>query len=310
MHKNVRSAFTLIELLVVIAIIAILAAILFPVFAQAKLAAKKAVDLSNMKQISLALYMYAGDNEDTTPQVSWEFGAPAEPVSPMNPAATYQVHFTYLLYPYTKNYNIFLAPADPHPVMPANPCPNGIADIGKLNAAGQMYCDWQVTNSYIPAYNVIPAHDWLPVPFTTFPNPANMIALADRRYQNTAPTPVLFSGKKGLSGFNPSQPCTQEGAQMIPPQFALLKASSKQYAFWTADQIVQHLTVDTNDKVDPTRVWYDLYGNGSNYAFADGHAKFQPLGATLIPQLGQYEYGDTFYPSINPQEGTTCVGGG
>ena len=46
-----KRAFTLIELLVVIAIIAILAAILFPVFAQAKLAAKKTTSISNMKQI-------------------------------------------------------------------------------------------------------------------------------------------------------------------------------------------------------------------------------------------------------------------
>ncbi len=51
------SGFTLIELLVVIAIIAILAAILFPVFAQAKLAAKKTSDLSNMKQLELAFLM-------------------------------------------------------------------------------------------------------------------------------------------------------------------------------------------------------------------------------------------------------------
>ena len=56
--------FTLIELLVVIGIIAILAAILFPVFAQAKLAAKKAVDISNLKQIGLAAVMYSSDYDD------------------------------------------------------------------------------------------------------------------------------------------------------------------------------------------------------------------------------------------------------
>jgi prepilin-type N-terminal cleavage/methylation domain-containing protein/prepilin-type processing-associated H-X9-DG protein len=67
MQSSQRRAFTLIELLVVIAIIAILAAILFPVFAQAKQAAKKTVDLSNMKQIGLAFTMYAGDNDDTAP---------------------------------------------------------------------------------------------------------------------------------------------------------------------------------------------------------------------------------------------------
>lgn len=59
-----RKAFTLIELLVVIAIIAILAAILFPVFAQAKSAAKQAANVSNMKQISLGVLLYAADYDD------------------------------------------------------------------------------------------------------------------------------------------------------------------------------------------------------------------------------------------------------
>ncbi|HRK21536.1 MAG TPA: prepilin-type N-terminal cleavage/methylation domain-containing protein [Fimbriimonadaceae bacterium] len=63
-----RRAFTLIELLVVIAIIAILAAILFPVFAQAKLAAKKTTTLSNIKQVGTATIMYAGDYDDVYPR--------------------------------------------------------------------------------------------------------------------------------------------------------------------------------------------------------------------------------------------------
>ncbi len=63
----IKRAFTLIELLVVIAIIAILAAILFPVFAQAKMAAKKTSDLSNNKQLTLGVMMYENDNEDAYP---------------------------------------------------------------------------------------------------------------------------------------------------------------------------------------------------------------------------------------------------
>ncbi|MCW5937203.1 MAG: prepilin-type N-terminal cleavage/methylation domain-containing protein [Fimbriimonadaceae bacterium] len=64
--KAPSRAFTLIELLVVIAIIAILAAILFPVFAQAKAAAKNSADLSNHKQLVTAIMLYAGDNDDNT----------------------------------------------------------------------------------------------------------------------------------------------------------------------------------------------------------------------------------------------------
>src|SRR5580658_9982218 len=66
-----KKAFTLIELLVVIAIIAILAAILFPVFAQAKEASKKTVCLSNNKQIGLGLYMYCNDYDDMLPMANY-----------------------------------------------------------------------------------------------------------------------------------------------------------------------------------------------------------------------------------------------
>ncbi|MDX2065277.1 MAG: prepilin-type N-terminal cleavage/methylation domain-containing protein [Fimbriimonadaceae bacterium] len=64
---NTKRAFTLIELLVVIAIIAILAAILFPVFAQAKTAAKRTQDLSNVKNITMGMLLYVGDHDDVLP---------------------------------------------------------------------------------------------------------------------------------------------------------------------------------------------------------------------------------------------------
>jgi prepilin-type N-terminal cleavage/methylation domain-containing protein len=68
-----RRAFTLIELLVVIAIIAILAAILFPVFAQAKASAKNAASISNVTQAGLGQIMYATDNDDAFPLVTTSY---------------------------------------------------------------------------------------------------------------------------------------------------------------------------------------------------------------------------------------------
>jgi len=76
-----RGGFTLIELLVVIAIIAILAAILFPVFARAREAARKATCLSNLKQIALACLMYAQDYDEVLPAVVTEDqGGTAHPI--------------------------------------------------------------------------------------------------------------------------------------------------------------------------------------------------------------------------------------
>ncbi|AIE87997.1 prepilin-type N-terminal cleavage/methylation domain-containing protein [Fimbriimonas ginsengisoli] len=83
-----KKAFTLIELLVVIAIIAILAAILFPVFAQAKLAAKKTVTLSNIKQVGTATILYAGDNDDVWPRQD-----NCAPTPVLNPTASNAVPF-------------------------------------------------------------------------------------------------------------------------------------------------------------------------------------------------------------------------
>src|SRR5688572_6496239 len=68
MHPR-RSGFTLIELLVVIAIIAILAGLLFPVFAQARASARQTTCLSNAKQGALAALLYAQDYDETFPRV-------------------------------------------------------------------------------------------------------------------------------------------------------------------------------------------------------------------------------------------------
>ena len=107
MLKN-RRAFTLIELLVVIAIIAILAAILFPVFAQAKLAAKKTVALSNAKNLGLALQIYQGDFDDSL--IKSFFGFPADCSGPW--AGPYY-GWRDVLAPYDKSNDILRDPSNP-----------------------------------------------------------------------------------------------------------------------------------------------------------------------------------------------------
>src|SRR5713101_2176424 len=67
-----RKAFTLIELLVVIAIIAILAAILFPVFAQARAKARQAMCVSNMKELGTAFMLYVQDYDETYPPTDYD----------------------------------------------------------------------------------------------------------------------------------------------------------------------------------------------------------------------------------------------
>jgi prepilin-type N-terminal cleavage/methylation domain-containing protein len=121
MRKN--RGFTLIELLVVIAIIAILAAILFPVFARAREAARKATCLSNLKQIALAAIMYAQDYDEVLPTATSEADrATSHAIDPANSYITHAAadaanlgtldywQIADLLAPYVKSLGLFQCP--------------------------------------------------------------------------------------------------------------------------------------------------------------------------------------------------------
>jgi prepilin-type N-terminal cleavage/methylation domain-containing protein len=99
------SAFTLIELLVVIAIIAILAAILFPVFAQAKKSAKRVGCISNGRQIGMAVKMYVTDADDQMP-IFYAYNSVPPGGQPGHKGVEVE------LLPYTKNKDIFRCPFD------------------------------------------------------------------------------------------------------------------------------------------------------------------------------------------------------
>ena len=103
-----RSAFTLIELLVVIAIIAILAAILFPVFARARENARRSSCQSNLKQIGLGIMQYTQDYDERLPGRIMDSAVAGEVNS-----------WRRVIYPYVKSTQIFACPSNPDNSLPA-----------------------------------------------------------------------------------------------------------------------------------------------------------------------------------------------
>jgi prepilin-type N-terminal cleavage/methylation domain-containing protein len=208
----VRRAFTLIELLVVIAIIAILAAILFPVFAQAKEAAKKTADLSNMRQISLATQMYLNDSDDRLFfYASYAAGLTVSrsrtgAIMPSS-ASVNPVRWWNAIMPYMKSTQLLVAPSDPTPTLSQDP--NGIKDIPRSyiacrHAEGMNFSQipdfvntivitekWpQFTDSWIEPFNG---------DFNVQPATGNM-SLAANRYNHNLVSAFLDGHAKALPG--------------------------------------------------------------------------------------------------------------
>jgi len=116
--RSIRTkGFTLIELLVVIAIIAILAAILFPVFAQAREKARQITCASNEKQIGLAFLQYVQDNDETWPTTEVKVGFAPQPVTGGTTGSNAAVNqggsgWSSEIYPYAKATGLFKCPDD------------------------------------------------------------------------------------------------------------------------------------------------------------------------------------------------------
>ena len=156
-----KRAFTLIELLVVIAIIAILAAILFPVFAQAKEAAKKTSCISNLKQPGAGFAMYQSDSDDALPNAV--FGPPGAGVEGgwmyygRFPAYTGTTGDPFVpskgsIFPYVKNGDVFVCASDSLARQSKNSyaingCALSTHDIGF--AKGRIGTSFETTSSWI-----------------------------------------------------------------------------------------------------------------------------------------------------------------
>jgi len=187
-----KKAFTLIELLVVIAIIAILAAILFPVFAQAKLAAKKATSISNQKQMGLSLIMYAGDYDDMYPREDGcTLNDSFNPAFNVQPAGTSPLpwcsstvfafrdnHYEWYKWtlPYVKNQQMFF-----HPVITKDPTNWAAGELSggyALNIAITGALNINLTTGAIASFGG--RTSWLGGSATSVPAPADAMLLMEQ----------------------------------------------------------------------------------------------------------------------------------
>lgn len=225
--NQARRAFTLIELLVVIAIIAILAAILFPVFAQAKEAAKKTACLSNIKQIGAATYLYLNDFDDTFFQNRFNCGGTAangysavsvcdlylsggnlSPFAPdqskLNSPANLRQFWIYTLNPYTKSYPLFKDPDAKNGFYPGS----GIVVDFTKGVGAQNSQNYGGQNSYgtnfgwitqAAASNGGSASAPNPIGATSIPRVASTILLMDSGYWKLGPDVVNASGLTNCS---------------------------------------------------------------------------------------------------------------
>lgn len=286
-----KRAFTLIELLVVIAIIAILAAILFPVFAQAKLAAKKSSDLSNQKQIGIAVMMYNSDNDDVYPQGYWYKNDTGE--------VNGYVDFSALLMPYMKSADIWVGPADPNRGLePRWPSCGNYTDFSPVATP----CDNQVPRkSYTANAALIPRKRRSIDPAnvvnaTGVDQPADTIIIAPFSAYKSCVYDSSFQQNDDIvnKSHRPTNGVmTQSGGKWAgekPEEYNVPIYAVTRDAAWNAFNVCK--TEESGTLPHIKYINPDQFG-GSNYAFADGHAKFFKFDATINPNA--FKWGKSMY---------------
>jgi prepilin-type processing-associated H-X9-DG protein len=259
-------------LLVVIAIIAILAAILFPVFAQARDKARSATCLSNNKQMSLAFDMYSEDYDEMIPYNYYY----------VESNGVYRLHWTGMLYPYTKNWGIFTCPSDVDPTV-----------AGGGTVKGVYMPDYQAPLvSYIANYAVLSVYNQVPgngpISMAVIGQPSSVIWVAEKRdYLADGSRLKTYAGVVAFDGTLGTGPWT----------------------YMTYAEIMNYIASGyTGDALE--RVDFQRHLGGSNYGFCDGHAKWYRLDQTIpggpgedlstpVKTTDQRLWGETNYTNSN-----------
>jgi prepilin-type N-terminal cleavage/methylation domain-containing protein/prepilin-type processing-associated H-X9-DG protein len=290
--RSARKGFTLIELLVVIAIIAILAAILFPVFAQAREAARKTSCMNNSKQMGIAINMYLQDFDETYPQAYWYKNDAGD-------AAGY-MQWSGMIMPYTKNESMFVCPSDPNrglpPTNPADPSYSGAqngmdAQVPRISYTVNSALIPRKRRSIDPA-NVVSA--------AAVDAPADTIMVAE--FSNN-PQCVNDTSNQTSTGFKNKSHRSMNAVMAGAGGGAWKGEATGEYA----GPVLYALTPQVAAQAFSTcsapgyaggapHISYiapDRHSGGSNYTYADGHAKWSKLEQTLDPN--RFQWGKKMY---------------
>jgi len=289
-----KKAFTLIELLVVIAIIAILAAILFPVFAQAKLAAKKTADLSNLKQLSLAAIMYSDDYDDTLMPHQNNCGGSSlnnftatntcpdyvganqlllttapDIINGFSSPTNWHDYWCYELYPYTKNFQMLSDPgsATTQPFWPGGTnkqiFTNAAGAVAGYNFGGQnsyaINSAWLAPSTYVyGGSTAVPAA----VTLTSVPRVASTLLMMDATFESAAPDVLNESGLWNFGHANGFEGTYLQNMDPNYEQFWMNQGGSN----WSQSGGVV-------TPLQAVNLAPSLYNGRLNVAWCDGHTK-------------------------------------
>lgn len=290
LRTNRRSAFTLIELLVVIAIIAILAAILFPVFAQAREKARQTTCLSNEKQIALAEIQYESDYDGelmpfrTESAFTWPWmgvccywyggytnGGGSSPFTGS--------FWPVLLQPYEKTLLVHHCP-DQFDDGQWNP---SLTEPGIEQISADMgYNGDYMTTNYNPAtgfaalaYYAIGDPDGGPLPklSASVVSPAHTVMFTDIKDY------VMTGGGGGVSAWNYATDYSGSPAGPCSPDAETIDQAGWGAGYWNTDGFGPASTLNTG-----TGMFAPRHGGaqGGNVAFCDGHAKFYVSGQLAV----------------------------